>query len=252
MVSFLPGCGRCVSKVCSCEHKPTFVDLQPYKSCQHFRLVLSSKFADIGKRSLNILLKENKIMEESLISQDIFNATLVSLPALKNNDGLKCAFCPLSFSSDIKSSVKIVADVGVHEQRKKMKLSNVKTGRDAGKLFPRLISYFENHVAKSWPTVCNGHSHIRESPNARIYKIIYYDQENPILVLAIASNNYCLNVQRRHSKNNIFLTLMLGNFAIHKSVTMTCVRIINLILSLLIRPCFFQQSKSEIIIKFVA
>ena len=24
MVSFLPECGRCVSKVCSCEHKPTF------------------------------------------------------------------------------------------------------------------------------------------------------------------------------------------------------------------------------------
>ena len=133
-------------------------------------------------------------------------------PLLKNNDGPKCVFYPLSFSSDIKSSVKIVANVGVNEQRKKMKLSNVKTGRDAGKLFPRLISYFENHIAKSWPTVCNEHSHIRESPNARIYKIIYYDQENPILVIAIASNNYCLNIQGRHAKNNIFFNINVGEF----------------------------------------
>ena len=61
-----------------------------------------------------------------------------------------------------------------------MKLSNVKTGRDAGKLF-RLITHFENHIAKSWPTVCDGDLHIRESPNARIYNIIYYDQEDPVL-----------------------------------------------------------------------
>ena len=194
-------------------HKTLFVDLVPYKSFQNFRLVLSSKFEDIGKRNLNIFLpKENKIMEESLISQDFFNATLVSFPALKNNVSLKCVSCPLSFSSDIESSVKIVADVGSHEQRKKMKLSNVKTGRDAGKLFPRLINHFENHIAKSWPTECDGHSHVRESPNARIYNIIYYDKENPGMIVAIANNNYCLNIQRRHVKNNIFFQISLWDF----------------------------------------
>ena len=34
----------------------------------------------------------------------------------------------------------------------------------------------------------------------------------PMLVLAIASNNYCLNVQRRHSKNNIFFNINVGEF----------------------------------------
>ena len=94
-----------------------------------------------------------------------------------------------------------------------MKLSNVKTGRDAGKLFPRLINHFETHIAKSWPTECDGHSHVRESPNARIYKIIHYDKENPVMIVAIANNNYCLNIQRRHVKNNILFQISLGDFS---------------------------------------
>ena len=85
-----------------------FVDLAVYRRYGNFRLVLSGKFGDMGKRTFQIWLpNEKKVMEESLISEDIFSATLVSFPATMNNIGVKYVSCPSSYSSDFDASSKI-------------------------------------------------------------------------------------------------------------------------------------------------
>ena len=125
---------------------------------------------------------EKKVMEESLISEDIFSATLISYPATMNNIGVKYVSCPTSYSSDFDASSKIIKNSHLPKLRKKLKLSHMKSGHDAGKLFPKIIDFFRNDIALSWPTQCRGHSHITKSLNARIYKIVFYDNAKPILI----------------------------------------------------------------------
>ena len=75
------------------------------------------------------------------------------------------------------------------------------------------LSFFRNDIAQSWPTQCEGHSHISKSLNARIYNILYYDNVKPILILAVSGNRYCLNVGRRHAKNNIFFEINISEYS---------------------------------------
>jgi len=191
-----------------------FVDLSVNRDFGNFRLLLSRKFGEMGKRNFQIWLpNEQKFMDESQITEDIFKATLVSYPATMNNIGIKYVSCPTSYSSEFEASCKIMNNRDSPKLNKKLKVSHMKSGHDAGKLFPHVINFFRNDIALSWPTQCDGHSNISKSLNARIYNILYYDSPKPILILAVSGNRYCFNVGRRHVKNNIFFEINITEYS---------------------------------------
>ena len=71
--------------------------------------------------------------------------------------------------------------------------------------------FFEN-IAKSWPRLVKGHENISLSPNAKIYSIRYYEETTPTLTLCVSGNRFCLNVNRRHKRNNIMFVIDITNF----------------------------------------
>ena len=74
-----------------------FVDQSVYRSNQNFRMVLSAKFTDTGKRHFNVWLpKQRTILEKSKFSETILNDSLVCLPSLLN--GVYQQFVPCNFS----------------------------------------------------------------------------------------------------------------------------------------------------------
>ena len=192
-----------------------FVDLAVYRDYGNFRLLLSGKFGEMGKRNFQIWLpNEQKVMDESQISEDIFKATLVSYPATMNNIVIKYVSCPTSYSTEFEASSRKMNNRDLPKLNfKKLKVSHLKSGHDAGKLFPNVINFFRNDIALSWPTQCDGHSNISKSLSARIYNILYYDSAKPILVLAVSGNRYCFNVGWRHVGNNIFFEINISEFS---------------------------------------
>ena len=80
------------------------------------------------------------------------------------------------------------------------------------KMFPNVVKYFSENIIRTWPTMVTGCENIPVSTNAKIYSIRYYNNTEPTLTLCISSNRYCLNVNRRHQRNNIMFVIDIMNF----------------------------------------
>ena len=157
-----------------------FVDQLVYRSTQNFRMVLSTKFTDTGKRHFNVWLpKQRTILEKSKFSETILNDSLVCLPSLLN--GVYQQFVPCNFSclglSQIPKRVIQLQNVSP-SSHKNHALSD-------GQMFPKLVDYFQKQVAVFWPKQYNADLNIPPMLTAKVYKICYYNSHNPILIIAL-------------------------------------------------------------------
>ena len=197
----------------------TFIDQDVYSRYQNFRLVLSAKHKDIGKRHLNLYLsREKRALQQSLISQDIFNATLVGYPGLLKSTRNNI----ISWKPTEAQNSKSVSDIpclgpnpsldNKYEKRKNEVFFNGK------KMFPKVVNYFRVDIAKSWPRHFAQawpnllEDNILPSKDAYIYSIRYYNKSNPTLTICVSGNRFCLNVMKRHSNNNILFVVDVANF----------------------------------------
>lgn len=198
---------------------PTFIDQDVYSRYQNFRLVLSAKHKDIGKRHLNLYLsREKRALQQSLISQDIFNATLIGYPGLLKSSRNHI----ISWKPTEPQNAKLVPDIpslcsnlslnNKYNKRVNEVLSN------GEKMFPKVVRYFRVDIAKSWPRhFAEAWPNLLEekippSKDAYIYSIRYYNNSNPILTICVSGNRFCLNVKKRHTNNNILFVVDVANF----------------------------------------
>ena len=80
-------------------------------------------------------------------------------------------------------------------------------------MFPNVVKYFYENIAKSWPRQVKGHENISVSRNAKVYSVRYYNDTTPTLTLCVSGNRFCLNVSRRHKRNNIMFVIDINNFS---------------------------------------
>ena len=192
-----------------------FIDLGVYTSYRNFRLILSAKFEDIGKRHFCLWSsKQKRAMRQSCISPNVFNASLVCFPALMNIDKIK--ILPglqsdnLLFVKPIQNNRNSQAPLSPLNQSK---YSNESDQSISGRImYPNVVRYFETQVAITWPKDFDDNIAVRSSPSARVYSIRLYKTPNPKMTIAVSGNRYCLNIQRRHKKNNIFFDVDIENF----------------------------------------
>ena len=152
-------------------------------------------------------------MNECLFTEDIFWSTLVSFPALVNNPNIKF----ISYDSSYVSSNVIAEPVALNSNLIKSSVMRnepqINKGLSAGKSFPNLVRFFQSDIIHTWPNQYEGISEVSHSPSARIYNITYYKQANPIFIFAVTGNNYCVNIRRRHKRNNIFFVINVIDFS---------------------------------------
>ena len=185
-----------------------FVDQSVYCSNQNFRMVLLAKFIDTGKRHFNVWLpKQRTILEKFKFSEIIFYDSLVCLPSLLI--GLYQKFVPCNFSC---LGLSQIPKRGVQLQNV-LPSSNKNHALSHGQMFPKLVDYFQKQVAVFWPKQYNADLNIPPMPTAKVYKICYYNSYDPILIIAVSENKYCLNVGRRHRNNNIFFQVNINDFS---------------------------------------
>ena len=115
--------------------------------------------------------------------------------------------------------------------------------RESGLDVVRVFIY-KNDIALPWAAQCEEHWHITKSLNARIYKILYFDNAKPILILSVSGNRYYLNVGRPHPRNNIFCEINISEL-IHRNVMTTRAKTTSLLLPVFLLTCFSQHRKSE-------
>ena len=80
------------------------------------------------------------------------------------------------------------------------------------RMFPNVMKYFYENIAKSWPRQVEGYENISPSRNTKAYSIRYYNETTPTLTLCVSGNRFCLNVNRRHKRNNIMFVININNF----------------------------------------
>ena len=81
------------------------------------------------------------------------------------------------------------------------------------KRFPHLINHFEKDIVISWPKPYLTDNTIPSSPKARVTSFRYYETKIPKLIIGTSGNKFCLNVNRKHKRNNIFFEINFENFS---------------------------------------
>ena len=79
--------------------------------------------------------------------------------------------------------------------------------------FPNLINHFEHDIVISWPKPYLKNNAIHSSPKARLSSFRFNDTDNPKLIIGTSGNRFCLNVNRKHKRNNIFFEINFHNFS---------------------------------------
>ena len=190
-----------------------FIDQTVYYKFQNFRLLLSAKHADIGKRHLNLYLSgEKRALEHSSISEEIFMGCLASYPGtIKTKPHQTISWN--SSKKEMSTGVEVQPGLSINSGRQiyaKPEMSQVFLRVE--KLFPNVVKFFSQNIAQTWPKQAIGHENIEPSLNAYVYSIRYYNTREPTLTVCVSGNRFCLNVNRRHKNNNIMFVIDIVKF----------------------------------------
>ena len=131
-----------------------FIDQTVYGAFQNFRLILSAKFSDIGRRHFNLYLSVAKReVEHSSISEHIFKRSLTSYPALIQTKPHQI----ISWKSGEQKNSRAVAvnslfsiHLGIPLFRSPAVSQVLVCGE---KMFPNAAKYFSENIAKTWPLI---------------------------------------------------------------------------------------------------
>ena len=176
-----------------------FADMSVYSNNRHFRLVLSAKFNEIGRRHFKYMQYPNAILQEQNITSDLFFRTLASYFGNCSKDSVMI----LRWNTSIKLKSLPNTDFKVQSCFK-----NAPCHSGTMERFSSVISYFSETVLKRWGSLYNE----REDPNLlKISKVIYYENSER-LIIKPKTNRYCTNVQREHTHNGIYFQIDIANF----------------------------------------
>ena len=98
---------------------------------------------------------------------------------------------------------------------------------EGGKLFPKVVYYFQNEGAKMWPKQLIVDCQVPISPMGRLYNIKYYNTENPILMLSVSLIDIVLMLGDDIKIIIFYFKWISVTFAIPKCVMRRHVRVIS-------------------------
>ena len=129
-----------------------FIDQTVYGALQNFRLILSAKFSDIGRRHFNLYLSgEKKALEHSSITENVFKSTMASYPASIQTKPHQI----ISWKTDEEKNPRAVVLNSLVSNRSGIPLlRNPALGQvlvSAERMFPNVMKYFPDNIAKSCP-----------------------------------------------------------------------------------------------------
>ena len=186
-----------------------------YTKNRNFRILLSSKFKDIGNRPLQLYFAvPPMIIPQQDLTYDIFRRTLISCNGVKDWNLLAWPNKPgpnkrrrlqppqRQESVDVARNV---VPVPLADANAPMKILS------AVEQYPKLWPYFDTHILPTWPQPLDPHLPSVFCTHS-IRNVKYSHYSNNFVYVNVTGNRYCHNIQRQHAGNNIFFRVELSTF----------------------------------------
>ena len=199
----------------------TLVDLGVYNNNQNFRVLLSSKYAEKGKRPLNFYLPQRmSSVPIHNLTYEKFCYTLVACNGIRQWNLLAWpTYQQQNKRGRLNEVQNVQAAIPVYNQNnanaivKIQELRNIpsRSNKLANDQYPKLKTYFATQVLPSWPLLLK--SSLPPFQYIGVITNVEYQRHNRnFIYVKVIVNKFCHNVQRQHRSNNIYFVVDLRQF----------------------------------------
>lgn len=198
---------------------PSIIDMAVYTNNRCLRLVLSAKFAELGKRHLLSFDSNSETVRtrSEVDLQDFVNSLASTAYSKSSNSSLK----KINVSSHhLNTSLQIPVKKSFRKRTEKRLNASKVQNRHSGKvshwklkstnpIVKRVIDFFKLTVLPKWPLPLFPGQHERVS-KAYLSKVTEcFDREGNLhkLLLNVGGNRFCYNIKRQHKSNHIYFVV---------------------------------------------
>lgn len=199
----------------------TLVDLNVYSSNQNFRLILSSKFRERGRRPLQMFLPHSReVRSLEHLTYDTFRDTLLSCNGWHKNNLLAWPSVQKKIINRRHNQNRNIVPRYRREERFIANPDPLRQNPDRGPpihhnlardQYPNLKAYFTTQVLPHWPQLLHPNIPPTQSVGT-ITHVEYSRYSRNFVCVKVVGNRFCHSAQRQHRSNNIYFVLDLKEF----------------------------------------